>query len=78
MALENMTMEELMDMARGIILMGKTIPDELVEYLSNRWMDAQGKTWNGNAKLSETPHLSVSQNGHVPHAPKAFVKCYAL
>lgn len=77
MALETMTMEELMDMAKGMLLMGKTIPDELAEYLSNRWMDAQGKTWS-NEKLSGMPHLSVSQNGYAPHAPKAFVKCYAL
>lgn len=75
MALETMTIEELMNMAKGMLLMGKTIPDDLAEYLSNRWMDAQGKTWNKNAKLTE---ISVSQNGYVPHAPKAFVKCYAL
>ena len=36
MSLEKMSFEELLSMAHGMLIMGKQIPDDLADYMSDR------------------------------------------
>lgn len=71
MSLEKMSFEELLSMAHGMLIMGKQIPDDLADYMSDRFMESIHASWEPSKIAAPIPSLSVS----APYPAKAYVRC---